>query len=84
MMKNSNIEGLKLIDNSNSTFNYYSIYILENKRDHFKNYLNEKNIANAIYYPKTLPSCLHIILQKNFQYQKKFVMKLYLYPYGLA
>ncbi len=54
--KLSNLENLKLIDNSNSTYNYYSIYILENKRDHFKNYLDEKNIANAIYYPKTLPS----------------------------
>jgi dTDP-4-amino-4,6-dideoxygalactose transaminase len=52
----SSVKGIELLDNSNSTFNYYTIYILNNKRDEFKLYLDQHGIANAIYYPNTLPS----------------------------
>ncbi len=50
------IDDIQLLNNANSTFNYYSIFVLNNLRDNFKSHLDEQGIANAIYYPKTLPS----------------------------
>lgn len=52
----SNIDGIQLLNNSNSTFNYYSILIKNGQRDSLRQYLNSKNISTAIYYPMTLPS----------------------------
>tara|TARA_E500000331_G_scaffold250374_1_gene240839 strand:+ start:1807 stop:2901 length:1095 start_codon:yes stop_codon:yes gene_type:complete len=52
----SSIKGIELLDNSNSTFNYYSLLIKDGKRDDFKQYLDTKGISSAIYYPRTLPS----------------------------
>jgi len=50
------IDEIQLLNNSDSTFNYYSIFVLNNLRDNFKSYLDEQGVDNAIYYPKTLPS----------------------------
>tara|TARA_B100001564_G_scaffold282132_1_gene244593 strand:- start:947 stop:2032 length:1086 start_codon:yes stop_codon:yes gene_type:complete len=60
------IEGIKLLKNTNSTFNYYTIFILNNKRDEFKSYLDQHEIANAIYYPITLPSLPAHSIDKKF------------------
>ncbi|MEC8537690.1 MAG: DegT/DnrJ/EryC1/StrS family aminotransferase [Bacteroidota bacterium] len=50
------IENLNLLENENSTFNYYSILIGRNKRDLLKDYLLNNEVSVAVYYPKTLPS----------------------------
>ncbi len=65
------IEGIKLLSNTNSTFNYYSIFILNNKREEFKQFLDQHQIANAIYYPKTLPSLPAHNIRKKFPIAEK-------------
>jgi dTDP-4-amino-4,6-dideoxygalactose transaminase len=65
------IEGIKLLNNKNSTFNYYTIFILNNKRDEFKSYLDQHEISNAIYYPKTLPSLPAHNINKKFPIAEK-------------
>lgn len=50
------IENLMTLENKNSTYNYYSILIKNNKRDSLKNFLDSKQISTSIYYPITLPS----------------------------
>lgn len=51
-----NIENLVTLENKNSTFNYYSILIKNNKRDLLQQFLESKQISTSIYYPTTLPS----------------------------
>jgi len=51
-----NIKEIQILQNKNSTFNYYSILIKNKQRDNLAQYLKDKDIENAVYYPKTLPS----------------------------
>lgn len=50
------IPAIQVLNNKNSTFNYYSFIVHDDKRDELKEYLELNNISTAIYYPKTLPS----------------------------
>ena len=50
------VEFLKLLENTNSTFNYYSLLVRNEQRDLLKKHLENKGISTAVYYPKTLPS----------------------------
>ena len=50
------IDNLITLENVNSTFNYYSILIKNNKRDSLKQFLDSKQISTSIYYPITLPA----------------------------
>ena len=69
--KLSSIKGIELLDNSYSTYNYYSLFIKEGRRDEFNNYLGEKGVSSAIYYPRTLPSLpAHGIKEKFSQAEK--------------
>lgn len=54
--KFSKIENIDLLNNLNSTYNYYSIFVKNGQRDSLQAFLSDKEIATAIYYPKTLPS----------------------------
>jgi len=54
--KFSLISDVKLLENSNSTYNYYSLFIKDGKREEFSTYLSNKGVSSAIYYPSTLPS----------------------------
>ena len=50
------MSAVQVLNNKNSTFNYYSFIVHDDKRDELKEYLELNNISTAIYYPKTLPS----------------------------
>ena len=80
-LKNQN--GLSLLDNKNSTFNYYSVLVLNSKRDKLKDYLSSKEIAVAIYYPKTLPSLPAHSIEESFPVAEKVcneILSLPLWP----
>lgn len=66
-----NQDGLSILDNNNSTFNYYSILVSNGKRDKLKDYLSSKEIAVAIYYPKTLPSLPAHNIEESFPVAEK-------------
>lgn len=69
--KLTEIKGLELLDNSNSTYNYYSLFIKEGRRDDFNKHLSDKDVSSAIYYPRTLPSLpAHGIKEKFSQAEK--------------
>ena len=63
--------GLSILDNNNSTFNYYSILVSNGKRDKLKDYLSSREIAVAIYYPKTLPSLPAHNIEESFPVAEK-------------
>lgn len=67
----NNILEVKTLKNKDSTFNYYSLFILNNKRDEFKKFLDQHEIANAIYYPSTLPSLPAHNVNKQFPIAEK-------------
>jgi len=50
------VEEIALLNNENSSYNYYSLFVKNNQRDSLRDFLSSKNISTAIYYPKTLPS----------------------------
>ena len=69
--KLTEIKGIELLDNSNSTYNYYSLFIKEGRRDDFNKHLSDKDVSSAIYYPRTLPSLpAHGIKEKFSQAEK--------------
>ena len=79
--KNQN--GLSLLNNKNSTFNYYSVLVSNSKRDLLKEYLSSKEIAVAIYYPKTLPSLPAHSIEESFPVAEKVcneILSLPLWP----
>ena len=53
-------ENLTIVDNYESSFNYYSIVLKNGDRDELQNYLNEAGVSTAIC-AKTLPSLLLIM-----------------------
>lgn len=65
------LKEIEILDNSNSTFNYYSILIKNNLRNNLQTYLNDNNISTAIYYPKTLPSLKAHNIKKVFPVAEK-------------
>jgi len=65
------LKEIELLNNSNSTFNYYSILVKNNQRNDLQTYLNENNISTAVYYPKTLPSLKAHNINESFPVAEK-------------
>ena len=78
-----NNENITIVNNNESTFNYYSIIINNGSRDELQKYLAEAGISTAIYYPKTLPSLpAHNIKQSfsNAEFLSKKIIALPIFP----
>ena len=69
--KFSLINDVKLLDNSNSTYNYYSLFIKNGKRDEFRTFLSNNGVSTAIYYPRTLPSLPAHNIEEKFSKAEK-------------
>ena len=76
-------ENLIIVDNHESSFNYYSIVLKNGDRDELQNYLNEAGVSTAIYYPKTLPSLpAHNVTKKfpNAEFLSKNILSIPIFP----
>ena len=76
-------ENLTIVDNYESSFNYYSIVLKNGDRDELQNYLNEAGVSTAIYYPKTLPSLpAHNVTKKfpNAEFLSKNILSIPIFP----
>lgn len=76
----SQIKGIDLLKNKNSTFNYYSFLVKENKRDGLKTFLEENDISVSIYYPKTLPSLPAHNISESFPVSEKICQEILSIP----
>ena len=76
-----NNENITIVNNNESTFNYYSIIINNGSRDELQKYLTEAGISTAIYYPKTLSLPAHI-LNKAFLMLNFYLKKLLRYQFS--
>lgn len=76
-------ENINIINNQDSSFNYYSILIKRGYRDKLQNYLNEADISSNVYYPKTLPSLPAHGITKTFpnaEYLAENILSIPIFP----
>ena len=76
-------KNLTIVDNQDSSFNYYSIIIKNGSRDELQTYLTELEISTTIYYPRTLPSLpAHDIKESfpNAEFLSKNILALPIFP----
>ena len=78
-----NIENLTIVNNQDSSFNYYSIIINNDSRDRLQTYLSEAGISSTIYYPRTLPSLPAHNVEESFpnaEFLSKNILALPIFP----
>ncbi len=76
-------ENITIVNNHESTFNYYSIIINQGSRDELQTYLTEEGISTSVYYPKTLPSLPAHNIQESFpnaEYISTKIISLPIFP----
>ena len=76
-------ENITIVDNDESSFNYYSIVVNNGSRDELQAYLYENEVSTSVYYPKTLPSLpAHNIKESfpNAEYLSKKIISLPIFP----
>ncbi len=76
-------ENLTIVNNQDSSFNYYSIIIKNGSRDELQTYLTEADISSTIYYPRTLPSLPAHGVQEGFpnaEFLSKNILALPIFP----